>query len=342
MARYAIERRSRWTGGDSALVVGVAALGVVIWWAFLRDAGIKPADVALVAGPPPALTTDRPEIEPQARLRPGITEKGETPRVADGSSAATIPDARRAEALLGAGKQALEQGDLVGARAYLSEAVTLGLDARDASLVRAELTRIGRETIFSLRILESDPLVSRYVINQGDSLGKIAKAHKVSDDLIASINGITDKNRIRAGQAIKVIHGPFRAVVHKKSFTIDLLLGNTLVQHFKVGLGTDGSTPTGEWRVGTKLKNPTYYPPRGGRMVAADDPQNPLGERWIGLVGVGGEALGQARYGVHGTIEPESVGRNVSLGCIRMYNEDVEQVYSYLVEKHSTVLVVND
>ena len=59
-------------------------------------------------------------------------------------------------------------------------------------------------------------------------------------------------------------------------------------------------------------------------------------------MGVSGEAAGQERYGIHGTIEPESVGRNVSMGCIRMYNEDVEQLFSYLVEKDSTVLVVND
>ncbi|RME39135.1 MAG: L,D-transpeptidase, partial [Planctomycetota bacterium] len=45
--------------------------------------------------------------------------------------------------------------------------------------------------------------------------------------------------------------------------------------------------------------------------------------------------------GIHGTIEPDSIGRSVSLGCIRMHNEDVEEVYKYLVERHSTVVVTD-
>ena len=107
----------------------------------------------------------------------------------------------------------------------------------------------------------------------------------------------------------------------------------------KVGLGVDGSTPTGTWRVTTKLKNPTYYHPRGGDIIAADDPNNPLGERWIGLEGTSGQAVGQERYGIHGTIEPESIGQSVSLGCIRLHNQDVEALYTFLIERHSTVTV---
>lgn len=243
--------------------------------------------------------------------------------------------------MLAAGRKALERGDLVAARAHLSEALLLGIEEPDLSLVRAELTRIGNETVFSPRIIENDPLVSRYVIQPGDALGKIARANKVSAEVLASINGIVDVNRIRAGQSIKVITGPFRAVVHKQSYTMEVFIGNTFVKQFRVGLGADDSTPKGEWRVSTKLVNPTYYPARGGQIVAADDPSNPLAERWIGLIGVSGEAVGQQRYGIHGTIEPESIGRSVSLGCIRMYNEDVEALYTYLVEQHSTVMVVD-
>lgn len=247
--------------------------------------------------------------------------------------------AQRAESLFAAGTQALERGRVVAGRAYLSEALQLGIEEPNRTLVHAELTRIGNETIFSPRIFDNDPLVSRYVIQPGETLGKIAKKQKVSADLLATINGIADKNRIRAGQTIKIVQGPFRAVVHKHSYSLDVYLGSTFVKHFKVGLGMDDSTPAGEWKVGTKLVNPTYYPPRGGRIMAADDPENPLSERWIGLVGLGGEALGQERYGIHGTTEPDSIGQSVSLGCIRMYNEDVEALYTYLVDEHSIVTV---
>jgi lipoprotein-anchoring transpeptidase ErfK/SrfK len=182
--------------------------------------------------------------------------------------------------------------------------------------------------------------VNRYIIKAGDSLAKIATQHSVTADLLASINGIEDKNRIREGQTLKVINGPMRAVVHKRAYRIDLYAGDVFVRSFPVGLGLDDSTPTGEWKVKNKLQNPTYYPPRGGAIVSADDPTNPLGERWIGLEGVSGEALSQERYGIHGTNEPDSIGKSVSLGCVRLHNADVEQVYTYLIEGKSTVTIV--
>ena len=269
-----------------------------------------------------------------------VTEKGaDAPRRKVPITKIENPS-RRAESLVAAGKNALANGDPIAARTHFSEAMMLGVAEAEASMLRAELTRLGGESIFSPRIFDNDPFVERYVIKTGDSLAKIATKNKISADLLADINGIRDVNLIRAGRTIKVIRGPFRAIVRKKDFSLDVYLDQTFVQHFRVGLGQDSSTPTGEWRVGTKLKNPTYYPPRGGDIVAADDPGNPLGERWIALIGVSGEAAGQHRYGIHGTNDPESIGQSVSMGCIRMFNEDVEALYTYLVTKHSTVTVV--
>lgn len=320
--------------------MAAAGLAAGIWWIFLRSESPVSTDGRLAVGPQPTLTTDRPEVIPESQPRPGVSEKGDSPEAVISVDPAG-PAGQRAESLLAAGQRALENGELITARAYLSEALQLGLGESELPTVRAELTRLGNETVFSPSIYEADPLVSRYVIKPGETLGKIARANKISADLLAAVNRIPDKNRIRAGQTIKIVTGPFHAVVHKRAYAMDVYLGNTFMKHFKVGLGAEGSTPSGQWVVGTKLINPTYYPPRGGRIVAADDPENPLGERWIGLVGVGGEAAGQERYGIHGTIEPETVGQDVSLGCIRMYNEDVEALYTYLIPKHSTVTVHN-
>ncbi|UCC30589.1 MAG: L,D-transpeptidase family protein [Phycisphaerales bacterium] len=342
MARYPAypRRRRRKRVRTSFLLVAAAGLAAGIWWIFIRGESSTSTDGRLALAPQPTLATDRPEIIPESQPRPGISEKGESPESIMPADP-TGPAGQRAESLLAAGRRALENGELITARAYLSEALQLGLPESELPTVRAELTRLGNETIFSPSIYEADPLVSRYVIKPGETLGKIAKANKISADLLAEVNRVPDKNRIRAGQTIKIVTGPFHAVVHKRAYSMDVYLGNTFLKHFKVGLGAEGSTPSGQWVVGTKLTNPTYYPPRGGRIVAADDPENPLGERWIGLVGVGGEAAGQERYGIHGTIEPETVGQNVSLGCIRMYNEDVEALYTYLIPKHSTVTVRN-
>lgn len=319
-------------------VLVIFALGASAWW-LMPDAEPELDTNDQLAAARAPLTTDRPEPAAVENPRPEVTEKGENPEPAVSAQ----PEAAdgQVKSLIKAGEQALARDDLLTARTHFSDAVGAGASGGDLAKLRAELTRIGNETVFSPRLFDGDPLVSRYTIQVGDTLGKIAKANKVSPELIASINGIRNVNLIRAGQVLKVLHGPFHAVVHKGDYSLDVYLGNVFVKHFKVGLGADGSTPTGNWVVGTKLKNPTYYPPRGGDIIAADDPKNPLGERWIALVGVGGTAVGQQRYGIHGTIEPESVGKSMSLGCVRMYNEDVELLYNYLVQKHSTVRIVD-
>ena len=335
MARRRRNRGSR-TLRTALVLVGVTVLGW--WWLYSGDTATPEIDTTLGLGLRPALTTDRPEVVPDARPRPGVSEKG-----TDLDRTTTEPDGGlitgRAPSLIAAGKQALERNDPVAARTHFSEALELGAGGAAVVYLRAVLNRLGGETIFSERLFDNDPFTTAYVIQPGDNLVKIASANKVSADLLADVNYIPNKNMIRAGRRIKIIQGPFRAVVDKAAFSLDVYLGNTFVRHYKVGLGADGSTPSGEWRVATKLVNPTYYPPRGGEIRAADDPENPLGERWIGLEGVGGGAVGMLRYGIHGTVEPDSIGQSSSMGCIRMYNEDVEALYTYLVERHSTVTI---
>ncbi len=336
MARYRPHRRRKKLGPQLVLLLAGGVVAAT-WWFFLRNGLTAITEQPVALAVQPRLTTDRPEHASTTGQQQDVPEKGTT--TTPTTPAEATNQRRQAAALVTAGKQALTRGELIPARTYFSEALALGVAEADRSLVRAELTRLGNETIFSSRVITGDPMVERHIIKPGETLGKIARAHHISDDLLASINNITNKNMIRAGQAIKVIKGPFRAEVDKSDFILDVYLAETLVTHFRVALGADGSTPTGTWRVGTKLENPTYYPPRTGRIIASDDPTNPLGERWIGLQGIDGEAIGQLRYGIHGTVEPDSIGQNVSMGCIRLYNEDVETLYTYLVEKHSTVKV---
>ncbi|MCB9865321.1 MAG: L,D-transpeptidase family protein [Phycisphaerales bacterium] len=281
----------------------------------------------------PRLISTRPE-SPAPVVNERITEKG-----AQSLETQRSESTDRGAKLFAAGMQELSRNELIPARAHLSEALTLGLANRDLLEARAALVRIGAETIFSATIYPDDPLVRKHVVSSGESLGKIAKMYDVTPDLLAAINGIANKNIIRVGQELKVIQGPFNALVDKSSYEMDIYLQNTFVRKYQVGLGANDSTPKGEWQVGTKLTNPTYYPPRGGTIVAADDPQNPLGEHWIELIGVGGAARGKERYGIHGTIAPQSIGKSESMGCIRMLNEDVAEVFTLLVPSKSRVVV---
>ena len=336
MARRRRRKSGRlYTWFTLAVVLGGAGLYYRVFWKPIRDA----SPGAGAAGSTPRLISERPE---DSDLSGGpyanVPEHGNMPT----SYPTTAPgkeDFTRALALMKTGWDAYDRGETIDARAKLSEALALGLPPEESVKTRAALGKLAEQTIFASTVVENDPLVSVYVIQPGDVLAKVAARYSITTALLKQINGLTDENRIRAGQRIKVVQGPFNAVVRRDTFDMDVYLQTTFVKHFKIGLGENYSTPPGKWRVHNKLVNPTYYPARGGDIITADDPKNPLGERWIGLEGLEGEAVGQERYGIHGTIEPESIGKNMSMGCVRMYNEDVAFVFDLLIEGKSTVTI---
>jgi hypothetical protein len=157
------------------------------------------------------------------------------------------------------------------------------------------------------------------VVQPGDQLRVIGQKHRLSWEYLAKLNQ-TDPRRIRAGQKLKVVPGPFGAIVSLSRFELVIHLNGSFVKNYRVGVGKDGTTPVGTFAVKNKMIDPTYFGPEG--VIAHDDPQNPLGERWIDI----GDS-----YGIHGTIEPQSIGQSESRGCIRMLNPDVEEVYDFLV-----------
>lgn len=243
-----------------------------------------------------------------------------------------------------------EAGRLIEARQRVNSALLRGefADEADAAAAKQLLRQINQVLVFSPQRIAGDEWVDSVTIRPGDRLTRIANEFFVPYEFLLRINGIADARRIRAGQTIKVIKGPIHAVVDKRRFTMDLFLGSAggpdavYLTTFRVGLGSNDSTPTGLWRVTpeNKLKNPTYFSPRGEGVIHADDPMNPLGEFWIGLTGIEGGAVGKLSYGIHGTIEPDSIGKMESMGCIRLLNEHVEQVFQMLFEGRSTVRVI--
>jgi lipoprotein-anchoring transpeptidase ErfK/SrfK len=103
---------------------------------------------------------------------------------------------------------------------------------------------------------------------------------------------------------------------------------------YGVGVGRDGFGWSGIVEVGRKAEWPTWTPP--AEMVARDakaaqyasgmpgGPDNPLGARALYLYRGGQDTI----YRIHGTNEPWTIGMNISSGCIRMRNEDVEDLYA--------------
>jgi LysM repeat protein len=239
-------------------------------------------------------------------------------------------------------------GDLLGARTLLNSALLSGsLNATDTQAVKKQMAEINQTLVFSPKQFPRDPLGGVYTVKSGDRMAAIGASHNIPYELLLPLNRMTDARKLRYGQVLKVINGPFHAVISKSKFTLDIYLGSpagpdsTYITTFNVGLGTDNSTPTGTWKIKDKVTHPAYFPPaeHPGPTLLPDDPKNPLGPYWMGLEGTDGQAVGQRSYGIHGTIDPTSIGKQSSMGCIRLKNEDVEVVYKLLVQDKSIVIV---
>ncbi|MHC4148015.1 MAG: L,D-transpeptidase family protein [Planctomycetota bacterium] len=234
--------------------------------------------------------------------------------------------------------------DIIAARERLNEALPMPMSAEQRNFVKRQLSELADKWLLSRTIFPQDKLCDSYKVERGDQLRTIGKRFKVPYEILMEINKIPRPEALQAGQTIKVINGPFHARVYRGTFTIDLYLQNTFVRSFPVGLGQPGmETPAGLWVVkpGGKLISPTWTDPISGKTYEAEDPDYPLGSRWIGLEGIKGEAVGRDGFALHGTKEPEEIGTAGSQGCIRLLNGDVILVYNLLVPGHSQVEIVD-
>jgi len=301
--------------------------------------------VLIPASQPSPVPVTQPVADPLPQSGTGAaSEPRATPQVGDDPTAARAGDQTQAEHPgIEQARRLLRDGQLIEARNRLNSLLNQELDEAASAEVRSLLTRLADDTLFGRRTVPGDPLVESYTVQPGDVLMQIGRRFDVPYEILMVINGISDPTRIREGQKLKVLRGPFHAKIYKSKFRLDVYLQQLYVRSYKVGLGTDNGTPEGVWKVKNRLENPTFYPPPSAtdkRIIPPGDPTNPLGKRWIGLEGVEGPAVGHEGYGIHGTIEPESIGTAVSLGCIRMHNEDVEFLYNLLLPERSTVTVL--
>jgi lipoprotein-anchoring transpeptidase ErfK/SrfK len=113
-----------------------------------------------------------------------------------------------------------------------------------------------------------------------------------------------------------------RIVVSIPDRKLALVENGKVVKIYPTAVGADVSpSPTGTFTVIRRVPNPTWY--HAGKVVPPGK-NNPVGSRWIGLSRKG--------YGIHGTNAPKSIGHNVSHGCIRMLNHDVEELFRVIKE----------
>jgi hypothetical protein len=263
------------------------------------------------------------------------TDAAEQAAPAKPAPAAGSPEARLAEGL------ALGASEPVKARLLLSQALLSGalneLDARNASTALAKLSA----QLFLTPVYNAnDPSCMQYTVQPNDSLEKIVRKNKIGCDwrLVARMNNIKKPEAIQVGKRLKLPRGPFSAVVSKRDYRIDICMGEgdarIVVASMPVGLGAANGTPLGRFKVrpGSKLLNPEWIHPVTGQRFEADDAANPIGEHWLGLEGLDEANSKLAGYGIHGTIEPDSIGQDHSLGCVRLLAGDVALVWESLAD----------
>jgi len=113
-----------------------------------------------------------------------------------------------------------------------------------------------------------------------------------------------------------------KMIINLPSYTIEYYENDKLIKEYSIAIGKPSTpTPIGLFQVIDKEINPCWYPPEKRGVVVPSGPNNPLGYRWMGFEG---------NYGIHGTNAPWSIGLAVSNGCIRMHEEEVEELFTYV------------
>lgn len=133
---------------------------------------------------------------------------------------------------------------------------------------------------------------------------------------------------------------PGTVVIDPRARLLYLVEGGGRARRYGVGVGRQGFAWSGIATINSKQAWPDWYPPK--EMIARQPdlarqvsqlqsglgvpggPRNPLGARALYLWQNNKDTL----YRIHGTTEPESIGRSVSSGCIRMINQDVIDLYA--------------
>lgn len=218
------------------------------------------------------------------------------------------------------------QGQKLEAKAIYQKILNEHADFDQMETIQKNLGDINLNIILSNA---ETPDTVMHEVQPGDSLGKLSKQYGTTIDLIKVSNGL-NSDVIRVGQRLRIWKGKFSIFVDKSQNVLILKSGDEVVKVYNVSTGTNNSTPVGTFKITSKLTDPVWF--KSGAIVPPESPDNVLGTRWMGF--------DLAGYGIHGTTEPDKIGQQVTAGCVRMRNEEVEQLYTFI--PLGTEVVVQD
>jgi lipoprotein-anchoring transpeptidase ErfK/SrfK len=276
--------------------------------------------------------------EDAAGARPSATEPGGSTSGAVSTGTTNDPVVARQ---LQAAEQQLERNSPLAARTLarkILETAALAEFSRDWDRA-ARIISKANSTLFN-----SDapaPEKVRHEVQSGDTLVGIAKKYNTTVEGLIRGNKRLDptNSTIFPGMIIHAYVGDWSIIVDKEHFMLLLFDGGKLFRVYDVAIGRQDRTPIGTFKVVNRLREPDWTPP--GRHIPYGDPENVLGTRWLGLKPTGDTDPTLKGYGIHGTWEPESIGTEASEGCIRMLNEDVNELFD-IVTVGTEVLIRED
>ncbi len=178
------------------------------------------------------------------------------------------------------------------------------------------LDQLAGTVIYSRQHFTEQP----YLVRPGDTLDQIADRYNVPPLLLARINGIRENVPLEPGHELKVIRGPFNALIHLDKHELTLMVEGRYAGRFPIGIGCDQPKLEGTYIVREKNTNPPYRSP-DGITVPGGDPRNPFGKFWIGL---------SSNIGLHGTVDPQNIGRDDNRGNICLGDRDIDDLYGIL------------
>jgi lipoprotein-anchoring transpeptidase ErfK/SrfK len=217
------------------------------------------------------------------------------------------------------------------------------VDAATRELLRLTVSPLMTHTVRDEELAGLRPLPKTWLeksqqltLAYADVLELVAERYHASPRLVRRLNPAVDWDAVDAGSVITV-PAVERAVFAGKAAQIKIRLeareleavtaDGRVVAHFPVSIARKAEKrPVGELRVTTVIADPNYtfdpevYPESeeakqlGRKLIVPPGPNNPVGRAWIGLNLPG--------YGIHGTPDPEKVGRTESHGCFRLANWD--------------------
>lgn len=153
--------------------------------------------------------------------------------------------------------------------------------------------------------------------------GFVSSQYLTTGGGVQSNNNNNSTGRCTSGYATNTL-----IIVDKSSRRVNFYRNCRLVRSMPCAIGKASTqTPSGKYKILEKIQNRPYYKDH----IAGGDPRNPLGKYWLGI-GNG--------YALHGTNNEGSIGGAVSHGCMRMYNSDIQWLYSQ-AKVGTTVLIDN-